>query len=41
MRLIIERDPLKGPSEFYRTKLFKKIADFKELINSINLIFLS
>jgi len=41
VRHIIECDSLKGPSESGKIRLFKKIADFKELINGIDLTFIS
>jgi hypothetical protein len=41
VRLITERDPLEGPSESDGIKLSKKIADSKELTNSVDLIFIS
>jgi hypothetical protein len=41
VRHITKRDSLEGPSESGKTRLFKKIADSKELTNSIDLIFIS
>jgi len=38
---ITKRDSLKGPSESGKTRLFKKIADSKELTDSIDPTFIS
>ena len=41
IRPTIERDPLEGPSESGGTKLSKKIANSKELINGVDPTFIS